>query len=128
MIRRHGGKIVVDPGKYHLLILSSAIRNFKWYYNMIFLNHSGQNTFAVIADNQHVLNVATIIAKKRFNVVKPQWVERAFGSGQPLTKLIEFTHEDMLYTNEPTKRKFQDQMKKMDEEAELENYDDLNEI
>lgn len=68
--------------------------------------HSGEKTFVVIADNPRMLRVEMIIKENKYNVAKSEWLKRALGCDQPLTKLIELTPDDMLFATDTLKQQF----------------------
>lgn len=81
-------------------VFSKSVSDNVSLYSMKHSIHSGEKTFVVIADNPKMLRVDMIIKENKYNVAKPEWLKRALGSDQPLTKLIEFTPDDMLFAND----------------------------
>lgn len=67
---------------------------------------SGEKTFVVIAENPKMLRVSMIIKENKYNVAKPDWLKRALGSKEPITTLLKFTPEDMLFATEDLKEQF----------------------
>lgn len=50
--------------------------------------------------------IAGFIKEKKYNIAKPEWLERALGSDKPLTHLIDFTRDDMLFATESLAQQF----------------------
>lgn len=47
-----------------------------------------------------------MIDKKCHNVAKPEWLVRALGSDKPLTELIQFTPDDMIFATNALQEQF----------------------
>lgn len=84
-------------------------------FEIQFLNHSGDKTFVIIAENPKMLQVSQWIASKMYNIAKPDWLYRALGSNKPIEKLIKFTRDDMLFATDSLKQKFDEDLELFDE-------------
>lgn len=60
----------------------------------------------VIADNPKIGQVPGFIKSKKYNIATSDWLKRALGSDQPLTDLLEFTRNDMLFATEHLQQQF----------------------
>lgn len=54
----------------------------------------------------NTLRAKQYIEKGLWNIAKPEWFFRAFGSNDPQTKLIDFTPNDMIFATDALKSKF----------------------
>lgn len=50
--------------------------------------------------------VAAFIRSKKYNIAKSEWLRRALGSDKPLTALIKFTPNDLLFVTEQLQQQF----------------------
>lgn len=47
--------------------------------------------------NPKSINTIRFIKEEKYNIAKKDWLVRALGSDKPLTELIKFTPDDMIY-------------------------------
>lgn len=82
---------------------------------LFFFFTSDSKTFVIIVANPKTLNAKKFINAKIYNVAKPQWLVRALGSDEPLTKLIQFKPDDMFFATETLKAQFAEEVDEYDD-------------
>lgn len=87
---------------------------------------TGVKTFVVIADNPKMAQVAGFIKSKKYNIAKSEWLTRALGSDKPVTTLIKFTRNDMLFATDDLQQQFDADSQRFDE-CDTQPIDNANE-
>lgn len=62
--------------------------------------------------------VAGFIKSKRYNIAKSEWLKRALGSEKPISKLIKFKRDDMIFATESLAQQFDTDSELLDDDAD----------